>query len=182
MELIFLTTNDRKFAEMKTLLPEVDLIQIEPEFEEIQGSPLEIVTDKVTKAFKQVDRPVIVDDTNLVFEAWKYLPGPYINDFMQSVNHTGLFDMLRSFEDKNAEAIAYIGYKDSDCTEIFKGVLHGTIVEPRGTVSFGWDPIFLPEGCNETFAEMGTTGKNEISHRRDAVRQLKEFLLEKTLI
>jgi XTP/dITP diphosphohydrolase len=61
-------------------------------------------------------------------------------------------------------------------TYLFEGIVKGTLIEePRGTAGFGYDPIFVPEGYNETFAEMGDE-KNEISHRARAVKKLVEFL------
>ena len=52
----------------------------------------------------------------------------------------------------------------------------GTIVSPRGETTFGWDPIFVPDGHTQTFAEMPKDEKNKISHRRRAVDQLKAYL------
>jgi inosine triphosphate pyrophosphatase len=177
MELIFLTTNNRKFSEMKALLPpDIVLKRVEPTFNEIQGTPREIIDDKVLQAYNQVHSPVIVDDTNLTFEAWKYLPGAYINDFMQTVGHDGLFSMLREFPDKRARAEAFIGYHDGASSYVFHGEIHGQIVAPRGTVSFGWDPIFQPDGHDQTFAEMGEEGKNKISHRKIAVEKFLHHL------
>lgn len=176
MDLVFLTTNHRKFEEAQKLLPGITLIRQEPMFPEIQGDPVAIITYKIEKAFEQVGTPVMVDDTHLIFEAWEYLPGPYINDFMQTVDHTGLYTMLSQFDNKNAIALAYVGYHDGQHQHIFKGEIHGTIVEPRGTVSFGWDPIFQPEGYAQTFAEMGLEGKNRISHRNRALAELQAHL------
>ena len=177
IEIVFLTTNERKFAEMKELVPDyIVLTREEPEFNEIQGKPEEVIIDKIKKAYEQVKKPVIVDDTNLTFGAWGYLPGVYINDFMQTVDRDGLVKMLDRFDDKTAVASAYIGYHDGEEPRVFKGEIHGKIVEPRGIVSFGWDPIFEPEGFSETFAEMGTEGKNKISHRNLALKQLVEYL------
>lgn len=59
----------------------------------------------------------------------------------------------------------------------FEGIVRGHILEvPRGTGGFGYDPVFVPEGYDQTFAELDASIKNQISHRGRAVRQLAEFL------
>ena len=63
---------------------------------------------------------------------------------------------------------------------LFDGKVEGTIIsEPRGSEGFGYDPVFLPEGQSETFAEMNADRKNGISHRGQAVEALMRFLREK---
>lgn len=62
-------------------------------------------------------------------------------------------------------------------THYFDGIIPGTIInEKRGTNGFGYDPIFVPDGYDKTFAQLGTEVKNGISHRARAVKQLAEFL------
>jgi XTP/dITP diphosphohydrolase len=62
---------------------------------------------------------------------------------------------------------------------LFEGIVNGTIIkEKRGTEGFGYDPIFVPDGKICTFAEMGLTEKNTVSHRARAFEKLKEFLLK----
>jgi XTP/dITP diphosphohydrolase len=62
-------------------------------------------------------------------------------------------------------------------TRIFEGIVRGTIIEARrGEGGFGYDPIFVPEGYELTFAELGSEVKNRISHRAKAVEQLASYL------
>ncbi|VDM05990.1 unnamed protein product [Schistocephalus solidus] len=61
---------------------------------------------------------------------------------------------------------------------LFQGVTRGRIVEPRGSSGFGWDPCFLPEGYQSTYAEMDNATKNAISHRFKALQALRQFLVE----
>ena len=66
-------------------------------------------------------------------------------------------------------------------THLFEGRVDGRIIEePRGTAGFGYDPVFMPDGCDQTFAEMGDEEKNSISHRGRAMRKLIDFLKDKT--
>ena len=76
-----------------------------------------------------------------------------------------------------AEARTIIGYaKNKDEIYYFEGSVKGTIVKPKGESGFGWDPIFHPEGKEQTFANMPLEEKNELSMRRRALNKLKEFL------
>jgi XTP/dITP diphosphohydrolase len=62
---------------------------------------------------------------------------------------------------------------------LFEGIVNGTIIrEKKGTEGFGYDPIFVPEGKNRTFAEMELAEKNTVSHRARAFEKLKEFLIQ----
>jgi inosine triphosphate pyrophosphatase len=102
--------------------------------------------------------------------------------------------MLAGFEDKSAEAVCTFAYSEGEGCEVklFQGKTLGTIVvssihkllviqyfqvdihqEPRGTREFGWDPIFLPNGYDKTYAEMPKELKNKISHRSKALEMLK---------
>ena len=85
--------------------------------------------------------------------------------------------MAEAFGNFNAEAKVIIGYSNSvGEISFFEGNTKGTIVAPRGTEGFGWDPIFQPEGYEKTFAELGVEEKNKFSMRRIAVEKVKEFL------
>ena len=59
---------------------------------------------------------------------------------------------------------------------VFEGFCEGEIVRPRGDNGFGWDPVFQPDGHDQTFAEMPEEIKNEISHRKRALTAFKEFI------
>jgi XTP/dITP diphosphohydrolase len=65
-------------------------------------------------------------------------------------------------------------------THLFEGVIRGAIIrEKRGSEGFGYDPIFVPEGYDRTFAELGSEVKNNISHRAVATTKLMKFLLDR---
>lgn len=134
---------------------------------------------KCIEAVKLVGGPVIVEDTSLGFEAFGGLPGPYIKYFLDAIGPEGLFRMLNTWKNKNALATCRIGFCESSNSEpiIFKGIVKGTIVEPRGSSGFGFDYCFQPEGLSETFAEMNKETKNKLSHRYAAVEAMKRHFL-----
>ena len=91
--------------------------------------------------------------------------------------------MVSGFEDHSAYALCVFAYCASpeDEPQIFVGRCDGTIVAPRGENMFGWDPIFMPEGHEQTFAELDSEVKNKISHRGRALELVKAFLKQNAI-
>ena len=173
-KLYFITTNKDKFAEVQALIPEVEQLSIA--LTEIQDAdPHVIIKAKLKEAAAHNRGAYIVDDTSLSFDALNGLPGPFIKWFLEKLGREGLADTVHKLGNNKATAKAIIGYAKGDDLRFFEGTVAGTIVSPRGN-TFGWDPIFVPDGYSKTFAEMGTEEKNRISHRTQAVRKLKEYL------
>lgn len=182
---------------------------------EIQGSSLEEITEaKVISArdeYINVDQKndgtsnlpckfedvsgIIVEDTALCFNALGGLPGAYIKWFVDSVGIDDLPKVLVGFEDKTADAVCTFGLwiptKDKGETHIFQGRCNGSIVPPRGGITFGWDAIFEPlekeqiiaaKSINEefktllTYGEMNPDAKNSISHRGKSLAKLLDFI------
>eukprot|EP00922_Rhytidocystis_sp_ex-Travisia-forbesii_P039300 GHVS01058469.1.p2 GENE.GHVS01058469.1~~GHVS01058469.1.p2 ORF type:complete len:103 (+),score=14.02 GHVS01058469.1:331-639(+) len=91
--------------------------------------------------------------------------------------------LLADFEDKSAVARCVFAYCDETTPSplLFEGITEGSIVaEPRGPQNFGWDPIFVPDGFEQTYAEMESSVKNSISHRYRALEKLKAHLTAHT--
>ena len=122
---------------------------------------------------------MIVEDTCLCFTALGGLPGPYIKWFLKELGPDGLPRLLADFEDKSAAALCMFGYCEGEGQEVklFEGRTPGKIVSPpRGSRDFGWDPVFQPEGFEQTYAELEADVKNGISHRGRAMEKLMAFL------
>lgn len=172
----FITGNINKFAEVKAVLTDLERLDIDlPEIQSLD--PQEIVEFKLKTALEQVSGNIIIEDTSLFMEGLHGLPGPLIKWFMKAMGREGLAKTVLASGNDRAEAKTIIGYADSDGnTSYFEGVITGRIVMPQGETSFGWDPIFLPDGSAMTFAEMGIEEKNKISMRREAAQKLKYFL------
>jgi len=177
--LCFATGNKDKFKEAKEILSDFDLRQISIDLPELQGSPEEVAEKKAKLAFKETKKPVFVDDTGLAFHALNGMPGIYIKHFLHAIRQEGLVKLLLGFEDKGATAFASIGYCDGKTTKVFIGECKGKIVPKKDLgygFGFGWDPIFQPDGFNDTFASMKPEIKNKISHRRKALEMLRDYL------
>ena len=176
MSLYFITGNKSKFEEVKSILGDVEQLDLDlPEIQEIDAH--EIIRNKLEVARTHQQGAFIVEDTSLYFIALNGLPGPLIKWFLKTVGNEGLFKMAESLGDFGAEARTIVGYSDgSGEVKFAEGIVKGKIVSPRGETNFGWDPIFQPEGYEQTFAEMSQEEKNKISMRRLALEKLQEFL------
>ncbi|MBZ3891404.1 Inosine triphosphate pyrophosphatase, partial [Sciurus carolinensis] len=145
---------------------------------EYQGEPDEISIQKCQEAARQVQGPVLVEDTCLCFNALGGLPGPYIKWFLEKLKPEGLHQLLAGFEDKSAYALCTFALSTGDPSEpvrLFRGRTSGQIVVPRGCRDFGWDPCFQPDGYEQTYAEMPKAKKNAISHRFRALLELQKY-------
>ena len=180
----FITGNRNKLEEVRSILKtnqedtHYSIKALDIDLPEVQGEPEYVVQEKCKSASSQLNGPIIVEDTSLCFNALGGLPGPYIKWFMKKIGLDGLNKLLLGYEDKTIEAKCIFAYQENRDSQIhyFTGITKGTLVEPRGNMNFGWDPVFLPEGYNETYGEMDNETKNSISHRFKALQLLKEFL------
>ncbi|GFS22466.1 inosine triphosphate pyrophosphatase [Elysia marginata] len=182
--LILVTGNKNKLKEFLHIAGEDFPHKVEiQDFDlpEYQGTPEEIVRAKCELARQQVKGPVIVEDVSLCFNALGGMPGQYVKWFLKSIGPSGLHRMLHGFEDKSGYAQCLFGYssgEEGSKVHLFDGRCPGKIVEPRGSTEFGWDPIFEPDGYDQTYAEMTPELKNSISHRSRAIAALRDFLME----
>ena len=190
MKLVFATNNTHKLHEVAAILPEgYELMSLKdigcdadiPETaDSLQGNALL----KALYVKENYGLDCFADDTGLEVAALGGEPGIYSARYAgpghdSSANMTKLLLKMQGKVDRHAQFRTVIALLLGEETYLFEGIVKGTLLEqPRGTAGFGYDPIFVPEGYNETFAEMGDE-KNEISHRARAVRKLVEFFLYK---
>jgi XTP/dITP diphosphohydrolase len=177
----FVTGNQNKLREVRGIIGDDSDIQIESvsiDLPELQGTPEEIVAEKCRLAYEKLQKPCMVEDTSLCFNALNGMPGPYIKWFMPGGDLTMFSKMLEGFDDKTAYAQCIFALKtdEKSLPQLFLGRVDGQIVKPRGDNNFGWDPIFQPNDTDRTFAEMDDAEKNDVSHRRIAIETMKEHL------
>jgi ribokinase/non-canonical purine NTP pyrophosphatase (RdgB/HAM1 family) len=186
--LTFVTGNKNKLAEVKQILAAAgdlpfDMTNMKIDLPELQGDPSEIAAEKCRLAAKEVNGPCLTEDTSLCFNALNGMPGPYIKWFLEKCGHDGLNNMLVGFDDKTAYAQTVVAFTTGPGAEVqvFDGRTDGKIVQPRGPLDFGWDPVFEPdEGKGKTYAEMTKEDKNAISHRFRSFTKLRSYLLDHT--
>ena len=181
---VFVTTNEHKRREAQAILGvELGAVALGGrDVPEIQALDVaEVAAEKALRAYGALgapDHPVLVEDSGLVVEAWNGLPGALTKWFISSVGNEGILRML-SGPDRSARAVCAVAVADADGrVRVFRGEVAGTLApEPRGAGGFGWDPIFIPEGSELTYAQMGDA-KNEDSHRTRALRAARGWLEE----
>lgn len=179
-KITFVTGNKAKAREVGRIL-NIPLEIKEIDIDEIQEIDLKkVALHKLNQAFELVKKPVIIDDVSFEVEAWNGFPGPLIKWLLKSGNHgdaSTLLKMLKGEKNRRAVARLAIGFHDGRKQHIFIGVAKGSIAsEIRGENGFGWDPVFIPDGYNQTFADMGPGIKDSISHRGKALSKFRDFL------
>lgn len=178
MNKIFLVTgNVHKLEEWRRQLPEdIEIDSVDVDLPEIQSlDPEEIVADKARRAFEVTGVPVVVEDVSAGLEKLAGLPGPFIKFFIKKMGEDVLYQLAGN-EGESATISCSIAYYDGDDLITVRGDVQGTIVQSRGEGGFGFDKTFVPEGCEQTYAEMSGRDKNEISHRSVAIRLLVDIL------
>ena len=173
----FATKNENKLREVNEILGR-NLEQISVELFEPQGVDVEtVVREKAENAFHKTGKFVLVEDTSLEFAAWNGLPGALIKWFLDTIGNEGILKMLAGESNRKAVAKTAVGFFDGAQSRVFIGKVSGTVPEiARGTSGFGWDPIFIPDGHEKSFAEMTSIKKNTISMRKLALERMKTEL------
>ncbi len=187
-ELIFATHNQHKSDEVARMIGDLynvkDLSQtgIEEEVPET-GNTLEAnARQKARYVYDRVGQSVFADDTGLEVEVLGGKPGVHTARYAgpecdSDKNMRKLLADLANEENRRAQFRTVICLKIGESEYLFEGVVKGTITrEFSGEEGFGYDPIFMPDGYNQTFAEMPMDEKNKISHRGRAIEKLVEFL------
>lgn len=133
----------------------------------------EVADAKVRAAYERLRRPVLVEDSGLEVLAWGGFPGALVKWLEKSAGFAAIPRMLDPFPDRRARAVCAIACFDGGRIVSALGVTPGSIAnEARGSAGFGWDPIFVPEGFDRTYAELPPEEKDRVSHRANAWREL----------
>lgn len=134
------TSNPGKFEEFKRLFAKYGstLETSHIDLKEIDADPIKVVAHKAS----QLGENIIVEDTSLDIEGASV-----------GVNIRWLLDHLTEYAGRKAEWTVLLAFRENNQIYIYKGSISGTIVQPRGTTGFGFDPVFLPNGSTKTLAE-----------------------------
>ena len=190
-EIVFATNNNHKLEELRKIadnqLQILSLSDINCN-EEIDETGTTLEENALVKARYVKERygyDCFADDTGLEVEALEGEPGVYSARYAGEGCHPEdnmqkLLSVLQGVESRNARFRTVIALLINGEEHLFEGVVSGRIIEEkRGGSGFGYDPIFMPEGYQQTFAELGNDIKNRISHRAIATVQLMEFLMKR---
>lgn len=189
MQIVFATNNRNKIKEVQALLPEsIQLVSLEDIgcLEDIPETADTIEGNAILKAdyvSQKYGYDCFADDTGLEVEALNGEPGVYSARYAGEQKNANdnmdlLLSKLRSENNRNAQFKTVVALNLNGQQHLFTGIARGKITtEKSGDQGFGYDPIFLPEGFTQTFAEISLQQKGQISHRGKAIRQLIDFLL-----
>ena len=188
MKLVFASNNQNKIKEIQQLLPPtIEIISLEEIgcHEEIPETADTIEGNAILKANYVTEKygyDCFADDTGLEVEALDGAPGVYSARYAgeQRSSEDNMDKLIEALSDKtnrNAHFKTVITLNLSGKQHLFTGIARGEITLAKaGNKGFGYDPIFRPEGYQETFAELSSELKNQISHRGKATQQLISFL------
>ncbi|KXA90596.1 hypothetical protein AKJ37_01430 [candidate division MSBL1 archaeon SCGC-AAA259I09] len=179
MPLIFVTSNQHKFEEARTLAEEyeIEIEQRDVPYIEIQTDNLaDIVKPGAQQAYRMSGAPCFVEDAGLFINALNGFPGPYSSYVFKTLGNQGILRLLEGVDDRRAEFRSALGYCGNSI-KVFEGKVKGTIAkEERGSKGFGYDPIFIPDmGGEGTFAEMSMEMKNALSHRANSIEKFVKW-------
>lgn len=179
-EILFITGNSKKAVEVKVITG-LNVIVKNLDIAEIQSLSVEdVARAKALSAFQITGCPIIVDDTGMSIEALNGLPGALVAWFLDTLKPDGILKLLYNESNRKASVSTCIAYADKTGTFAFTGTINGEISRSlKGENGFGYDPIFIPEGYDKTYAEMTSDEKNQISMRKIALLKFKEFMLKR---
>jgi XTP/dITP diphosphohydrolase len=191
MKLVFATHNSNKAGEIKPLLEpyfKVTTLNEAGITEEIPETADTIEGNALLKArfvYNRLKSDCFADDTGLEVDALNGMPGVISaryagEDKSAADNITKLLQELKPHSKRSAKFRTCIAAIINGKEYMFEGAVKGTIsTEPMGKQGFGYDPVFIPEGYDMSFAQMTLEEKNRISHRAVAVNKFVEFLKTK---
>jgi len=177
-DLVFVTSNLNKVREAEAVLGRT-LDHRAVDLPEIQSLDLaEVVRAKAAAAWREIGRPVLVEDTGLELDGLGGFPGPLVRWLLTSVGAAGIGRVAHCFDDSRATARCLLCATDGTREILGEGVVEGRIAaRPRGPGGFGWDSVFMPDNAGgRTYGEMSDEEKNGISHRRRAFEALRKAL------
>lgn len=188
MKIIFATNNTHKLREVQAVLGDGFRLLtprdcgIAEELPETQTTLEGNARQKARYLYNHTGHDCFADDTGLEVEALGGAPGVHSaryatdgHDF--AANNRLLLRNLEGKTDRRARFRTVICLILGGEEHLFEGIVEGRIIDQeRGTAGFGYDPLFIPEGCDRTFAEMDAATKNALSHRGRAVRKLADYL------
>ena len=185
---VFATNNAHKLEEVTAILGDkIELLSMKdihchadiPETSDtLEGNALL----KARYIFENYNMDCFADDTGLEVEALNGAPGVYSARYAgdahnSEANMRKLLQDMEGIENRKAQFRTVFALIINGKEHLFEGIVKGEITKHRcGSSGFGYDPVFIPEGYTQTYAEMGNTLKNKISHRALATNKLCNFL------
>lgn len=190
-KLVFATSNTHKLTELRSILSDFEIlglkdIEIHEDIPETGDTLEQNALIKAQYLYDRINEISLSEDTGLEVTALNGAPGVHTaryagEDRDPHENMDKLLSELATKEDRSARFRTVIAWVDGRETLYFEGVVMGTIaITKSGNEGFGYDPVFIPEGYDSTFADLDSSIKNSISHRARAVAKLVAYLQQST--
>lgn len=175
----FITGNQKKADNLARLIG-MPVEHIKLDLDEIQSLNLrEVVEHKARQAYAKVQKPIIVEDVALEFEALGRLPGTFIKFFEKEIGHDKLCRLI-DMQPRSAIARCTFGYFDWVDLVFFEWSIAWTIAQnPKWDNGFWWDRIFIPYFTDKTSAELDEASYNRFYTEEKPIHQVREFLLSR---
>ncbi|MCS7029638.1 MAG: RdgB/HAM1 family non-canonical purine NTP pyrophosphatase [Bacteroidia bacterium] len=188
-KIVLATRNTHKIEEIKQLLPQIELLTLHDvglsnvEIPETSETFVQNALLKAKTIFNLCCLPCLADDSGLEVFVLNNRPGihsAYYSGTRDSQkNVQKLLEEMKYQTNRRARFRTVIAYYDENSFRYFEGIVYGTITDtPKGTQGFGYDPIFIPDGHQKTYAEMSLEEKNAVSHRAKAIQKLADFFTQ----
>jgi XTP/dITP diphosphohydrolase len=191
MKLLLATNNANKLREIRAQLnlPSIEVVSpadvgVPADFDvEETGKSFEENAELKAKAFSTLTGlATVADDSGLMIDALNGAPGIHSKRWIEGSDQDRNLYLLKQLEGKSTRGAKFVTVlalylPDTQKTHFFEGEVVGTISEAElGTSGFGYDPVFIPEGYDKTFGELGDDIKAQLSHRHRAIEKLKVFV------
>jgi XTP/dITP diphosphohydrolase len=177
--IFFASSNKNKFEEAKNITSKFGLkIKfLKSTLQEIQADDLEeIAMHKAMEAFSICSKPVIVEDDGLFIKSLNGFPGPYSSFVFNTIGNKGILRLVSKPRDASFRSIIAYCERDGD-VHLFSADVEGIISKKEHGARWGFDPIFIPQGKNQTYSQL--VEKNQISHRYLALKKFANWYLNK---
>lgn len=188
MKLIFATNNKHKIREISSILDQgytligLNDVDINDDIPEDGETLSDNALHKARYVYERTGMNVFADDTGLEVDELSGAPGVHSARFAgeskdSDANITKLLGLLEGKKSRKARFRTVIALIFNKREYLFEGTVEGEIIDRRrGTEGFGYDPVFVADGYEQTFAEIPLSEKNRISHRARAIKKLTDFL------
>lgn len=178
-DVLFVSSNKNKFNEAKNILSKngINLGFFKSSLREIQAESIkEIASLKVDEAYRQCNKPVIVEDAGLFVESLNGFPGPFSSYVFKTIGNSGILRLVKT--NRKAKFQSVVAYCDNKYgVVLFDAKVEGKISKNSKGKGWGYDPIFILNGQNKTYAML--SNKNEISHRYKALKKFSNWFVHK---
>jgi len=178
-DVVFVSSNKNKYKEAKKILSNfgIRLGFFKYDLHEIQSHSIrDIASKKVTEAYSKCKKPVIVEDDGLFIESLNGFPGPFSSYVFKTIGNKGILRLVKT--NRKAKFQSVISYRDKkNGIILFDAIVQGKISKNSHGTGWGYDPIFIPNGNNQTYAKIPY--KNTISHRYKALKKFSSWFVRK---